>query len=105
MADGNAVNGQEERPTAVTATGKSGCANVTIIAPPGTDPELVRDMASQLAANAHLLLGEPSGRQCCPMDTYDTDSAGDLRPVCTCEDGCNCTCTGCRCAWGWEDDG
>jgi hypothetical protein len=28
---------------------------VTILAPPGTDPELVADMARKLAANAHLL--------------------------------------------------
>ncbi len=51
--------------------------------------------------------GDLAGRQqCCPIDTYDTDSAGDLRPVCTCDDGCSCWCTGCRCARGWdhEDD-
>lgn len=35
--------------------------------------------------------------QCCPMDTYDTDSAGDLRPVCTCLDGCLCMCRECGC--------
>ena len=87
----------------VTATGASGGAGVILSAPPGTDPELVRDMAEQLAANAHLLLGGRS--QCCPMDAYDTDSAGDTRPVCTCDDGCDCTCADCRCAWGWDDDG
>ena len=35
--------------------------------------------------------------QCCPMDTYDTDSAGDLRPVCTCGDDCPCMCLSCIC--------
>ena len=42
--------------------------------------------------------------QCCPMDTYDTDSAGDLRPACECLDGCECMCPDCRCT-GWGDDG
>lgn len=42
--------------------------------------------------------------QCCPMDTYDTDSAGDLRAVCTCGDDCSCMCLGCICeAWGDDD--
>jgi hypothetical protein len=86
----------------VTAAVENGGAEVIISAPPGTDPDLVRDMAEQLAANAHLLIGGRS--QCCPMDTYDTDSAGDLQPVCTCDDRCDCKCTGCRCAWGWDDD-
>lgn len=87
----------------VTATGASDGAEVIISAPPGTDPELVRDMAEKLAANAHLLAGEPR-RQCCPMDTYGTDSAGDLRAVCTCDDGCGCWCTDCVCSRGWDDD-
>lgn len=51
---------------------------------------------------ASALCGYP---QCCPMDTYDTDSAGDLRPVCTCDDGCGCMCANCTCAsWGEEYD-
>ena len=83
----------------VTATGASGGAEVIISAPPGTDPGLLRDMAEQLAANAHLLTGEPR-LQCCPMDVYDTDSAGDMRAVCSCGDGCDCTCTGCVCPSG-----
>lgn len=41
--------------------------------------------------------------QCCPMDTYDTDSAGDLRVTCSCGDGCECMCAGCACEnWGEE---
>jgi hypothetical protein len=87
----------------VMAAVENGGAEVIISAPPGTDPDLVRDMAGQLAANAHLLTGEPR-RQCCPMDTYDTDSAGHLRPMCTCDDGCDCTCTDCVCARRWDDD-
>ena len=35
--------------------------------------------------------------QCCPMDTYDTDTSGDLRPVCTCADFCDCMCRDCTC--------
>jgi hypothetical protein len=45
--------------------------------------------------------------QCCPMDTYGTDSAGNLRPECTCSDGCECLCSGCICRTvesGWDDD-
>lgn len=43
--------------------------------------------------------------QCCPMDTYDTDCAGDLRPVCSCDDGCGCMCLGCICSnWGEEHE-
>lgn len=42
--------------------------------------------------------------QCCPMDTYGTDSAGDLRPVCTCWEGCECMCADCRCCHNWGDD-
>jgi hypothetical protein len=43
------------------------------------------------------------GSQCCPMDTYDTDSDGHMRHVCTCVDGCECMCAGCICgAWGEE---
>jgi hypothetical protein len=39
------------------------------------------------------------------MDTYDTDSAGNLRPVCTCYVDCGCTCLDCVCdAWGEEYD-
>lgn len=39
------------------------------------------------------------------MDTYDTDSAGDLRVTCSCTDGCECMCLDCVCeAWGDEDD-
>lgn len=41
--------------------------------------------------------------QCCPMDTYDTDSAGDLRTACECLDGCACMCPDCACA-SWGDD-
>ena len=47
--------------------------------------------------------------QCCPMDTCATDSAGDLRAVCTCGDGCGCLCAGCACpagyAFGGDEDG
>jgi hypothetical protein len=86
---------------AVTATGEHDGVSVTISAPPGTDPELVSDMAQKLAENAHLL------RQCCPADTYDTDSAGDLRPTCSCDGDCGCLCDDCRCRsrWGEDDDG
>jgi hypothetical protein len=42
-------------------------------------------------------------RQCCPMDTYDTDSTGNMRAVCTCDGDCDCRCTGCVCAFGWDD--
>ena len=42
--------------------------------------------------------------QCCPMDTYDTDSAGEMRSVCTCGDGCGCMCLDCLCeAWGDDE--
>lgn len=41
--------------------------------------------------------------QCCPMDTYTTDSGGNEIPCCTCGDGCACMCYGCDCQWG--DDG
>jgi hypothetical protein len=41
--------------------------------------------------------GDGQRRQCCPMDTYDTDSAGNLRAVCTCGDDCACTCLDCIC--------
>jgi hypothetical protein len=44
-------------------------------------------------------------RQCCPMDTYGTDTEGNLRAECTCDDGCDCMCLGCICAsWGEECD-
>lgn len=43
--------------------------------------------------------------QCCPMDTYDTDSAGDMRAVCSCDGDCDCMCLGCICAnWGDDED-
>jgi hypothetical protein len=43
--------------------------------------------------------------QCCPMDTYDTDSGGNLQPTCECDDECTCMCPGCRCEnWGEEED-
>lgn len=42
--------------------------------------------------------------QCCPMDTYDTDSAGMLRPVCSCGDGCDCLCLGCLCRAQDDDE-
>lgn len=45
----------------------------------------------------------PAVSQCCPMDTYDTDSAGNLRVTCSCGDGCECMCAGCACEnWGEE---
>lgn len=88
----------------VTAAARSGPAEIRITAPPGTDPETVRDLAEHLAAGADrgfIWAGRP---QCCPMDTYGTDSAGDLRPVCTCDDGCPCFCLGCRCPSRWDGD-
>lgn len=42
--------------------------------------------------------------QCCPMDTFDTDSEGNLRATCECLDGCTCTCMDCACE-SWGDDG
>ena len=43
--------------------------------------------------------------QCCPMDTYDTDSGGNLQPACECDDECTCMCPGCRCEnWVEEED-
>jgi len=52
-----------------------------------------------------MMRGAVMAEQCCPMDTYDTDSAGDLRPVCTCGDDCPCMCLSCMCdKWGDEDD-
>lgn len=45
---------------------------------------------------------EPVRMQCCPMDTYGTDSAGNLRAVCSCGDDCDCRCPGCLC--GTDDD-
>lgn len=42
--------------------------------------------------------------QCCPMDTYDTDSSGNLRAVCSCGDDCDCMCLNCVCdAWGDDE--
>ena len=42
---------------------------------------------------------------CCPVDTYGPDTAGDLRPECSCGDGCGCMCLNCDCAgWGEEYD-
>jgi len=38
------------------------------------------------------------------MDTYDTDCAGGLRPVCTCDYDCGCMCMDCVCRAGWQDD-
>lgn len=41
--------------------------------------------------------------QCCPMDTYDTDTAGNLRVVCSCDGDCDCMCAGCACrSKGWD---
>lgn len=40
----------------VTATGESDCAKVTVVAPAGTAPEVVREMAERYAANPQLLL-------------------------------------------------
>jgi hypothetical protein len=79
----------------------------------GGDAEEYRRLMRE---HGHLVPGEPeplpcgwpgdpaARRQCCPMDTYDTDSAGNMRAVCTCEDGCACTCTGCQCAYGRDDE-
>lgn len=51
----------------VTASGEHDGMQVTIVAPPGTDPEAVRDMAGKLAANAHLMLpaGDPLAEHGC----------------------------------------
>lgn len=43
-------------PMPVTATGESDCAKVTVVAPAGTAPEVVREMAERYAANPQLLL-------------------------------------------------
>ena len=80
----------------------------------GEDAEEYRRLMRE---HGHLVPGTPqplpcgwpgesrTGRpQCCPMDTYDTDSAGDLRAVCTCDGDCGCSCLGCACAFGCDDD-
>ena len=36
--------------------------------------------------------------QCCPVGTYGTGPAGDLRVACSCGDGCECVCLDCICA-------
>jgi hypothetical protein len=73
----------------------------------GGDAEEYRRL---LREHGHLVPGKPEPlpcgwpaarselrTQCCPADTYDTDSAGNLRPACTCDDRCPCVCLGCAC--------
>lgn len=49
------------RAAAGTATGESGRAEVAVVAPPGTGPGRVREMAERLAADARPLAGEAAG--------------------------------------------
>jgi hypothetical protein len=49
----------------------------------------------------------PGRSQCCPMDTYGTDTEGNLRAECSCDGDCDCTCLGCACrskGWDGNDD-